>query len=117
MTPLQKEFGKHYFVELIDCNPEKLKKVDDVRDILLRAAEKSQATIVESHFHQYEPYGVTGIILICESHFSIHTWPDDNYAAFDILTCGEMVPELAIAEIKTAFSAQDVKTQIIPRGF
>jgi len=117
MEKVNKEFGKYYLVELIDCDTEKLKFVKDVQEIFLRAAEKSKATVVKHFFHQYEPFGVTGIILICESHFSIHTWPEDKYVAFDILTCGEMYPELAIEEMKNSFQAKQAKVRIIPRGF
>ncbi len=117
MGQSEKSFGQHYLVEMIGCDPEKIKYVQDVEKVLLQAAKKSQATIVKSFFHQYEPYGVTGIILISESHFSVHTWPEDNYAAFDILTCGEMFPERAIEDLELNFQAKEVRTKIITRGF
>ena len=76
-----KEFGKHYLVEFIDCDPAKLKFSDEVQGMLLHAAKESNATVLKYFFHQFEPSGVTGIILIAESHFFIHTWPEDQYAA------------------------------------
>lgn len=117
MDVLKKEYGRHYLVELIGCDPQRIKYADQVKEVLVKAALASKATIVEQYFKQYEPYGVTGIILICESHFSIHTWPEDGFAAFDILTCGEMLPENAIKVVKEGFQAKHVKKQIIPRGF
>lgn len=112
----KKTFGDHYLVEFIGCCPDKMNKTRQVREVLLRAAEKSKATILKSYFHQFKPNGVSGVILIAESHFSIHTWPEDNYAAFDILTCGKMYPQRAINEIKKAFEAKKILVKKIPRG-
>ena len=100
MPNLKKVFGKHYLVEFIGCDSEKLKRVKDIKPILLKAAKASKATIIKYFFHQYQPFGVTGVILISESHFSIHTWPEDAYVTFDILTCGKMFPLKAIEIIK-----------------
>lgn len=112
-----KEFGKHYLVEYVDCNPRKMEFVDDVRPLFLRAAEKSRATVIQSFFHQFEPRGVTGIIMIAESHFSVHTWPEDNYVSFDILTCGEMDPQAAIEELRAGFEAKRVDVRVVARGY
>lgn len=117
MNVFKKEYGRHYLVELIGCDPQAIKYVDQVKEVFLEAARASQATIVEHYFKQYEPHGVTGIILISESHFSIHTWPEDGFAAFDILTCGQMQPENAIEVIANGFRARRVQKQIIPRGY
>jgi len=114
---LKKEFGKHYLVELMDCNPSKIKFVRDVKKIFLNAAKKSRATILESSFYQFRPYGVSGMIFIAESHFSIHTWPEEKYVGFDILTCGRMYPQRAIAEMQKKFEAKKIKIKIFPRGF
>ncbi len=111
-----KEFGKHYLVELIGCDLAQLKFVKDVQKALLQAAEASQAVILDYSFYQFQPEGVTGIILIAESHFSIHTWPQDNYAAFDVFTCGEMDVDKAIETLKECLGAKDVKTTMVRRG-
>jgi len=113
----KKEFGKHYLVEFFECDGEKLKYTNTVENILTVAAEKSRATILTSSFHQFKPVGVSGFILITESHFSIHTWPDDRFAAVDIFTCGHMEVQAAIDEMKRAFSAQNAKVQVVNRGF
>ncbi len=117
MTKLKKEFGKHYIVEYIGCNPLRLKSVKDVKPALLKAVKVSEATMIKSFFHQYKPFGVTGIILISESHFSIHTWPEHAYVTFDILTCGTMKPLAAVELLKKYFQAKTVKTKVIRRGF
>ena len=117
MNVTHKEFGKHYLVELIGCDPGRLKHVTHVQKLLLQAARKSNATILKHFFHQFEPAGVTGIILITESHFFIHTWPDDQYAALDIFTCGAMEPKAAIENLKKSFRAKKVKIRTIVRGY
>ncbi len=117
MNEITKEFGKHYLVEFIGCTAESLKYVKDVKDFMLKAAEVSQATILKSHFNQFEPQGVSGFIFIMESHFSIHTWPEYQYAAFDVLTCGGMFPEKAINSLKENFHAREARVRVFPRGF
>ncbi|MCG8432318.1 MAG: adenosylmethionine decarboxylase [Candidatus Omnitrophica bacterium] len=117
MKKKRREFGKHYLVEFTGCDPETIKYTGSVEKIFLKAARKSKARIVEYYFHQYRPFGVTGIILIKWSHFSLHSWPEDNYVAFDVFTCGEMKPEVAIEVIKQGFRARAVKTRVISRGY
>ena len=112
-----KEFGKHYLVELIGCSPPCIRHVPQVKESLLRAAKVSEAAVITSFFHQFEPNGVSGIILIATSHFSIHTWPDDNYAAFDVFTCGDLQTELAIEELRRSFQADEAAVKIISRGY
>jgi S-adenosylmethionine decarboxylase proenzyme len=117
MSDKAKEFGKHYLVEFIGCVPDRIKYIKEVKQCFLRAAEKSQAGIIDHHFHQFKPYGVSGVILIAWSHFAVHTWPEDGYAAFDVFTCGEMYPELAIEDLEKSFGAKKVDVQILSRGF
>jgi S-adenosylmethionine decarboxylase len=110
-------FGRHYLVEFVGCPAEKMRYVADVKAAFLEAARLSGATVLESYFHQFDPQGVTGMIFIAESHFSIHTWPESGYAAFDILTCGEMFPEKAIDHLKQALQATRVDVRVFTRGF
>ncbi len=112
-----KNYGGHYLVELGGCNPQKLKFVKDVKKALITSARKSKATILKSYFYQFKPEGVSGIIMIAESHFSIHTWPEDGFVAFDVLTCGKMYPELAIKELKKILSAKKIRVRKFKRGF
>ena len=114
----QQEFGKHYLVEMIDCDPERIKFIEPAKEIFLRAARESNATHIGDIFHQFNPYGISGIILISESHMSFHTWPEANYVGLDIFTCGtEMSPDVAIAVLKEGFNAQEVRVEICSRGF
>ena len=117
MSEVKKEFGKHYIVDFINCNAEVLKFVDGIQKAFEEAAHVSEATVLNSFYHQFDPIGVSGIVLIAESHFSLHTWPEDNYVAFDILTCGTMFPEKAIESLRLFFQAEKVNTQILSRGF
>jgi S-adenosylmethionine decarboxylase proenzyme len=110
------QLGKHYLVELINCNPEKLKYVKDVEGVFVSAAEKSNATILKYYFNQFDPTGVSGIMMIAESHFSIHTWPDHKYAAFDMFTCGHIEAEIAVDILKAGLEAEKAEIKIIPRG-
>lgn len=88
--------GTHLLVELYNCDAELLKKVETVKEILVSAAEHASATIVQVAFHEFNPFGVSGMVVIAESHLSIHTWPEHRYAAVDIFTCGDQIkPQVA----------------------
>lgn len=114
--------GRHLLVELHGCQPELLKRVDLVRDILVGAARACGATIVDVAFHEFNPFGVSGVVVIAESHLSIHTWPEYRYAAVDVFTCGDVIkPEAAVAYVASRFrcknpSVVEMKRGIIP-GF
>jgi len=88
--------GKHLLLELKDCDKEVLNDVSLLRKALLAAASECGATILGESFHQFRPQGVSGVVVIAESHLFIHTWPEYGYAAADIFTCGNSVqPEKA----------------------
>lgn len=112
--------GRHLLLELYGCDPELLKKLDVVREIVVAAAKACKATVVDVSFHEFKPFGVSGVVVIAESHLSIHTWPEYRYAAVDIFTCGEAIkPEEAAQYIATRFhcthpSIIEMKRGIIP---
>ncbi len=112
------DFGKHYLIDLRDCDPEIIKSVDPTREIVLRAAKECGATILDDHFHQFQPIGVSGVVLIAESHISIHTWPESGFAAADIFTCGEMKPQVAIDIMREGFRAKaaSMSMKVVVRG-
>ena len=88
--------SKHLLLELYKCDSEKLNDESFLRCILNRAAKLANAIVLNLISNKFEPYGVTAIALLAESHISIHTWPESNYSAVDIFTCGKnMMPELA----------------------
>ena len=83
----------------------------------MRAARESRATIVGHLFHQFEPHGVSGVLLIAESHFSIHTWPEERFVGVDVFTCGdEMDPEVAIRALQEGLGASSVEVKMVRRG-
>jgi S-adenosylmethionine decarboxylase len=100
-----KALGKHLLLELNDCDPKLLNDISFIREIMLAAANESGATVLGESFHQFSPQGVSGVILIAESHLSVHTWPEHGYAGADIFTCGtrvkpERAAEVIIAKLK-----------------
>lgn len=117
MLKSKKKFGTHYIIELIECDSKKLQYTESVETIFMEAARRSNATIIDHFFHQFSPFGVTGLISISESHFTIHTWPEAGYAAVDIFSCSnKMDIKLAISIMKKKFSAKKVKIKKIIRG-
>lgn len=117
MTGSTAKFGEHFLVDLHGCNADVIATKDTTQEALLSAASRCGSTIIEYHFHQFSPHGVSGVILIAESHFSVHTWPENGFVAVDIFTSGEvMKPEVAIEFLKEAFSADRVDVMQVTRG-
>lgn len=109
--------GRHLLVELTGCERDKLSEVGTVQGLMERAAEVAGATIVQSVFHQFNPYGVSGVVVIAESHLAIHTWPEYGYASVDVYTCGgDVDPWQAERFLREALGATDASTQEIFRG-
>jgi len=91
--------GKHLLLELKGCDKEVLNDLDFLRGTLLKAADKCGTTTLGESFHQFNPQGVSGVVVIAESHLVIHTWPEYGYAAVDIFTCGDSVQPEKAAEL------------------
>jgi S-adenosylmethionine decarboxylase len=83
--------GRHLLLELRECNVAVLDDLKYLENALVSAAEESGATVLDKSFHHFAPQGVSGVVLIAESHLSLHTWPEHAYAAVDIFTCGTTV--------------------------
>ena len=114
---MTKSLGKQAIVEFYNCNQEKLNNSDFLEESLNNAARQAQATVVKSVFHKFSPHGVTGVIVIAESHLSIHTWPEYNYAAVDIFTCGEQIEnQTALEIIKKALDSKFHSVVELKRG-
>ena len=109
-------FGEHYLIDFHDCDPNLIKFADPIRKIVLRAAKECGATILQQFFHQFEPEGVTGVVMIAESHISIHTWPENGFAAVDIFSCGEMRPQVAVDIMREDFRARESILKHVVRG-
>jgi len=80
--------GRHLLVEYYECDPRVLNDCDALRAALEEAAEAVGACIVQSAFHRFNPHGISGVVVISESHLAVHTWPEYGYAAVDLFTCG-----------------------------
>ena len=101
--------GRQMTVEYYECNPQILADGDALEKIFLNAAERSGAHIISSSFHKFEPQGVSGVVIISESHFTVHAWPEHDYAAVDIFTCGENIDfDIAIEALKNGMQAESV---------
>ena len=91
--------GKHLLLELKDCDKEVLNDISFLKSVLLAAADEAGAIVLGESFHRFNPHGVSGVVIISESHLCIHTWPEHGYAAVDIFTCGDSVQPQKAAEI------------------
>ena len=109
--------SKHLLLELYRCDYEKLNDESFLRCTLNRGAKLANATVLNLISNKFEPQGVTAIALLAESHISIHTWPESNYSAVDIFTCGQnMLPELASKYLIEALKAEEHSLRIIERN-
>ncbi len=109
--------GTHHLVELRECSAKILSNLKAVQDVLIAAAKIANATIVEVAFHEFSPFGISGMVIIAESHLSIHTWPEYDYAAVDIFTCGDILkPEKAVAYLIEKFKSKNPSVVEMKRG-
>ena len=109
--------SKHLLLELYRCDSEKLNDESFLRCTLNRAAKLAKATVLNLISNKFEPQGVTAIALLAESHISIHTWPESNYSAVDIFTCGRnMMPELASQYLIESLMAEEHSLRLIERN-
>jgi len=109
--------SKHLLLELYRCDREKLNDESFLRCTLNRAAKLANANVLNLISNKFEPQGVTAIALLVESHISIHTWPESNYSAVDIFTCGQnMMPELASQYLIESLIAKEHSLRVIERN-
>ena len=109
--------GIHIILDVWGVKPELLREINFVQATMLLAAESSKVSILGAKFHQFEPEGVSGYVLIAESHISIHTWPANGYASLDIYTCGEKsFPKKAMEVLLKAFAPTKYNVLMISRG-
>ena len=109
--------GSHLLVELYGCDSESLKREDCVGSAMRAAAVESKATVVDQSFHEFRPYGVSGAVIIQESHYTIHTWPEHGYAAVDLFYCGGTVlVHRAVEVLQESFKPSRIKFLVVRRG-
>ncbi len=109
--------GRHLLLELRECNVAVLDDLKYLENALVSAAIESGATVLDKSFHQFAPQGVSGVVLIAESHLSLHTWPEHAYAAVDIFTCGTTVKiEVAADSLVRQLGSKDPSFLEVKRG-
>ncbi|MDO5154619.1 MAG: adenosylmethionine decarboxylase [Eubacteriales bacterium] len=102
-------------VDLHGCEEDYLNDIDCIKRIAQQSVAEIGAEIVEECVHQFEPIGISYIAVITTSHFSIHTWPEFGYAAIDIFSCKETIPEQLAQQLKIAFDAREMEVQSVER--
>ena len=109
--------GSHLLIEFFGCRQDALEKEAFVGRAMNDAAQNSEATIVDQSFHEFKPYGVSGAVIIQESHYTIHTWPEHGYAAIDLFYCGGTVlVQKAVDTLKDRFEPERIKFLVVRRG-
>lgn len=109
--------GRHVLAEFFDCDSNVLNNPELIEKFMEEAAINCGATVVQKCFHMFNPHGVSGVVIISESHLAIHTWPELGYAAVDLFTCGESCdPKVAYEYLKKAFGADKSSFSELKRG-
>ena len=112
-----RSLGRHLLIELYNCDSKILNDVHKVEAIMVDAAKHARAKIVDVVFHTFNPHGISGVVVIAESHLAIHTWPEYNYASVDVFTCGtEINPWRAYTYASKKFKAQNMTAIEMKRG-
>lgn len=110
--------GRQFFLDFNGCDIQVLSSTSFIRKAMLHAAQASGATVVTDVFHQFNPFGVSGVVVIAESHIAIHTWPEHGYAAVDVFTCGAKIDITKIRSVLAdALVSEDVSERAFTRGF
>lgn len=113
----QIHLGQHVLAEFFECDPNILNNASIVEKLMTEAALECGATIVQKCFHMFNPYGVSGVVIIAESHLAIHTWPELGYAAVDLFTCGDKCdPKVSYEYLKKMFNSKTASYTELKRG-
>jgi polyphosphate kinase len=112
-----KPLGQHLLLDLFNCDAQIISSLQGVKTSMLEAAARAQATVVQLVFHEFSPFGISGVVVIAESHLAIHTWPEHRYAAVDIFTCGDVLePKVAAEYLAQLLGATQVSVVQLERG-
>ena len=107
--------GTHILVDFYDCR--RLGEIQFLKDLIIAAVVESGATILHTHFQEFNPQGLTGVVVVAESHLSFHTWPEHRYLSLDFFTCGDAVKsELAISIVEQGLNPGRVSRTVLVRG-
>ena len=107
---------RHLLYDLWTDDPALLQRVEPLRTVVLAATRDSGATVLADHFHQFEPQGITGVVLLAESHLSIHTWPEEGLITVDIFTCGAMDATCIVQRLRDTLTPRREHLTTIMRG-
>ncbi len=109
--------GHHAIADIYGIENDALDDIEKMKKTILDSCKKSNLHVVEFTFHKFEPYGLSGICVLEESHFAIHTWPEHNFASIDAFTCGDkMDPSLACQTVANKLGYTDLKIKTMDRG-
>ncbi|NUE67543.1 adenosylmethionine decarboxylase [Snodgrassella sp. ESL0253] len=115
---LNHAIGQHCLLDVYQLNSSWLQDAIAIEKVLLQVAQMAQAHILASHFHTFGGSGgVTGVLLLAESHISIHTWPEHHYAAIDIFMCGRLLVEAAVAELQQLLPDAQMQIRWLAREY
>jgi S-adenosylmethionine decarboxylase proenzyme len=109
--------GRHVLLELSGCPFTLLNDIGFIRLSFLEAARRAEVTVLSENFNMFNPQGVSGVLVIAESHISVHTWPEYGYAAIDVFTCGDnALPDRAVEFLTGVFRPSESRNYVIRRG-
>ena len=109
--------GKHLILDFYDCDPELINDSSFLLEACTSAARKANATILDTHLHKFEPQGISVLIILQESHLSLHSFPEESYVSVDIYSCGDCAEPLnAMGFLKEKFCSQTVIYKNLLRG-
>ena len=106
--------GKHLLIDLYGCGNHS--SLEDIQGVMVDACKATGATVLFAHLHPFEGGGVSGAIILAESHMSIHTWPENNFVALDIFVCGDCDPYKALPLLEKHFRPSTSKVSLEQRG-
>ncbi len=109
-------FGRHLLVELFGCDETILNDIPSIESVMRDAVKASGATEVGCVFHKFTPVGASGVIVLSESHISIHTWPEQGFAALDFFTCGDCDPHRGLDVLLDGFKGTHYEFMYVERG-
>lgn len=112
MRPL----GRHLLVDLTGCDPAALDDAPRLEALLREVAEVAGSRVLDARFHRFEPQGVTGVLLLEESHLAIHTWPERGAAAVDLFSCGDGDLDAAQRTLEAGLGPAGCAAQVVVRG-
>lgn len=116
-SPAPRCLGRHLLIELYGCPAELLNDLAFLREAMLGAARDCKATIVTDVFHRFQPHGLSGVVVVAESHLAVHTWPEHGCASVDVFSCGAtMQPERVEAYLKARLQAASTSVLEVARG-